>query len=115
MTKSSVKRWNFSTKAIHVGNEADETTGAVSPPIHLTSTYLQDGVGNDRGYDYSRVVNPTRQRLEKNLAALEDCQFGITFTTGMAAITTLFQPDSIPEYVRRDVPDGHECAFQAGT
>ena len=91
MTKSSVKRWNFSTKAIHIGNEADEKTGAVSPPIHLTSTYLQDGVGRDRGYDYSRVVNPTRQRLEKNLAALEDCPFAITFATGMAAITALFQ------------------------
>ncbi|MFQ6612143.1 MAG: trans-sulfuration enzyme family protein [Fidelibacterota bacterium] len=91
MKKTVNKNWNFSTKAIHAGNEADEKTGAVAPPIHLTSTYLQDAVGQDRGYDYSRVVNPTRNRLEVNLAALENCKYGVSFATGMAATTALFQ------------------------
>lgn len=85
------KDWKFSTKAIHAGNIPDEKTGSVSPPIHLTSTYQQDGVGKDRGYDYSRVNNPTRQRLETNLAALENGRYGITFASGMASTTALFQ------------------------
>ena len=68
------KNWKFSTKAIHVGNEADKESGSVSPPIHLTSTFKQDAVGKTRGFDYSRVSNPTRQRLEKNLAALDNCK-----------------------------------------
>lgn len=85
------KNWKFSTKAIHVGNVADEKTGSVSPPIHLTSTFQQDGVGRDRGFDYSRVNNPTRQRLETNLAALENGLYGIAFASGMASTTALFQ------------------------
>jgi len=83
--------WKFSTKAIHVGNEADEETGSVSPPMHLTSTFKQDAVGVTRGFDYSRVNNPTRQRLEENLAALEGASYAMAFTTGMAATTALFQ------------------------
>ena len=85
------KNWKFSTKAIHVGNEADKESGSVSPPIHLTSTFKQDAVGQTRGFDYSRVQNPTRQRLEENLAALDNAKYAICFSTGMAATTALFQ------------------------
>ena len=85
------KNWNFATKAIHVGNEADKETGSVSPPIHLTSTFKQDAVGQTRGFDYSRVSNPTRNRLEENLAALDNAKHAICYSTGMAATTALFQ------------------------
>ena len=84
-------KWGFSTKSIHVGNEADEALGSVSPPIHLSSTFKQDGVGNNRGHDYSRVSTPTRDRLEENLAALDGAKYAICYSTGMAATTALFQ------------------------
>ena len=84
-------KWGFSTKSIHIGNEADKELGSVSPPIHLTSTFKQDGVGKNRGNDYSRVSNPTRTRLEENLAGLDGAKHAICFSTGMAATTALFQ------------------------
>ncbi|MDP6533220.1 MAG: PLP-dependent aspartate aminotransferase family protein [Candidatus Marinimicrobia bacterium] len=90
-SKGKKKDLGFSTRAVHVGNESDALTGSISPPIHLTSTYEQDAVGETRGFDYSRVDNPTRQRLEENLSSLEGGKFGITFATGMAATTALFQ------------------------
>lgn len=85
------KNLKFSTKAVHVGNEADPTTGAIIPPIYATSTYKQDGVEKHKGYDYSRAANPTREMHEKNIAALEQGNRGIAFSTGMAATTALFQ------------------------
>jgi len=85
------KDWGFSTKAIHGGNEPDKEEGSVSPPIHLTSTFKQDGVGKNRGHEYSRVSNPTRARLEANLAALDGAKHAVCFSTGMAATTALFQ------------------------
>jgi len=85
------KKDHFETKAIRVGNTPDKETGAVSPPIYFTSTFEQDGVGRDRGYDYSRAINPTRQRYEANIASLEDGEFGISFASGMAATTALLQ------------------------
>jgi cystathionine beta-lyase/cystathionine gamma-synthase len=88
MTKTE---WKFITRAVHIGNHPDRETGAVSPPLYLTSTYQQDAVGQDRGYDYSRAVNPTRQRLETNLAALENGAYSVTFASGMAATNALFQ------------------------
>ena len=84
-------KWGFSTKSIHVGNEADKELGSVSPPIHLSSTFKQDGVGNNRGHDYSRVSNPTRDRLEENLAVLDGAKYATCYSTGMAATTALFQ------------------------
>ena len=89
MVKKS--KWGFSTKSIHIGNEADKEMGSVSPPIHLTSTFKQDGVGKNRGHDYSRVSNPTRQRLEENLASLDGATYAVCYSTGMAATTALFQ------------------------
>ena len=84
-------KWGFSTKSIHIGNEADKEMGSVSPPIHLTSTFKQDGVGKNRGHDYSRVSNPTRERLEENLASLDGARYAVCYSTGMAATTALFQ------------------------
>ena len=85
------KKNKFETNAIHVGNEPDLSTGSISPPIHLTSTYVQEGIGKNKGYDYSRGNNPTRQRLEQNIASLEGGYDAIAFSSGMAATTALFQ------------------------
>lgn len=76
----------FGTKAIHAGVKPDEATGAIMTPIYQTSTYVQDGVGNHKGYEYSRTLNPTRHALEKSLAALENGNFGACFGSGLAAI-----------------------------
>lgn len=88
---SDYDQYGFATRSIHVGNESDSNTGSVSPPIHLTATYEQDAVGKDHGFVYSRGGNPTRARLEENIASLENGRTGIAFATGMSAITSLFQ------------------------
>ena len=85
------KKNKFETNAIHIGNDPDLSTGSISPPIHLTSTYVQEGIGKNKGYDYSRGNNPTRQRLEQNIASLEGGYDAIAFSSGMAATTALFQ------------------------
>ena len=89
----------FQTRAIHIGNKPDKETGAVSPPINLTSTFEQESVGNDKGFNYSRGGNPTRKRLEDNLAALEQGTYGLMFASGMAATTALFQTLSSGNHV----------------
>src|SRR5918998_3210718 len=76
----------FSTIAIHTGSEPDETTGSVTVPIYQTSTYAQDALGKNKGYEYARTQNPTRSALERNIAALEGGRFGYAFASGMAAI-----------------------------
>ena len=76
----------FGTKAIHAGLEADEATGAIMTPIYQTSTYVQEGIGKNKGYEYSRTSNPTRAALEKNIAALENGAYGACFGSGLAAI-----------------------------
>lgn len=75
----------FATKAIHVGQEPDSTTGAVMTPIYQTSTYWQKSPGDHQGYEYSRGTNPTRKALEDCLAALENGKFGLAFSSGMGA------------------------------
>jgi cystathionine gamma-lyase len=75
----------FSTRAIHVGQDADPTTGATIVPIYQTSTYTQERVGEHKGFDYSRTINPTRLALEKQLASLEGARYGSAFASGMAA------------------------------
>ncbi len=81
----------FATRAIHVGNEPDPSTGAVAPPIFATSTYAQEELGVTKGYDYSRAANPTRTRLEQNLASLEAGIAAPVFSSGMAAVVALCQ------------------------
>ncbi len=79
----------FESLAIHGGQRPDPASGAIIPPIHQTSTFVQDGVGEHKGYDYSRAGNPTRTALEANLAALEGARFALSFGSGCAATTTL--------------------------
>jgi len=81
----------FSTKAIHIGQEPDKETGSVAPPIHPTSTYAQEEIGKHKGYEYARVSNPTRDRVERNLAALESGRSAHVFASGMASVTALCQ------------------------
>jgi cystathionine beta-lyase/cystathionine gamma-synthase len=83
------KKPGFATLAIHAGQEPDPLTGAVTVPIYPTSTYVQQGIGENKGYEYSRVTNPTRTRLEENLAALEGGLAARVFSSGMAAIHAL--------------------------
>ncbi len=82
---------HIETLAIHAGQSPDPATGAVMTPIYQTSTYVQSGVGEHKGYDYARTGNPTRTALEACLAALEDAQYGLCFASGMAAIDTLLR------------------------
>src|SRR6478672_10382618 len=80
----------FDTRAVHAGAEPDELTGAVAPPIYQTSTYAQDGVANPRGgYEYARSQNPTRERLERAVAALEGGRHGIAFASGSATTAAI--------------------------
>ena len=81
----------FGTKAIHAGVEADESTGAIMTPIYQTSTYVQEGIGVNKGYEYSRTLNPTRHALEKNLAALENGTYAACIGSGLAAIDCLMK------------------------
>ena len=80
---------NINSLLIHGGIDGDETTGAVNVPIYQTSTYKQDGLGKDRGWEYSRTGNPTRAALEKLIADLEQGEYGLAFASGLAAINTV--------------------------
>jgi len=83
------KQPGFATRAIHAGQEPDPETGAVAVPIYPTSTYVQQELGKNKGYEYARVSNPTRTRLEENLAALEGGITSRVFASGMAAINAI--------------------------
>ncbi|MFZ0322100.1 MAG: PLP-dependent aspartate aminotransferase family protein [Candidatus Sulfotelmatobacter sp.] len=83
------KQTGFATRAIHDGQQPDPLTGAVNLPIYLTSTYVQQGIGENKGYEYARVSNPTRDRLEENLASLEGAVAARVFGSGMAAINAV--------------------------
>src|SRR5690348_5327832 len=80
---------DFETRAIHDGQEPDPATGAIATPIYQTSTFVQDAVGEHKGYDYARVANPTRTALQACLASLENARHGIAFSSGLGATTTL--------------------------
>src|SRR5258705_10479085 len=80
---------DFETRAIHEGQQPDPATGAITTPIYLTSTYVQDAVGEHKGYDYSRVANPTRTALQQCLASLESAEHGVAFASGLGAVTTI--------------------------
>jgi len=81
----------FYTDCIHAGQSPDEKTGAVITPIFQTSTYKQDGIGKHRGYEYGRTANPTREALERNVAALEGGKHGLAYASGMAATDTILR------------------------
>ncbi|MCI0450760.1 MAG: cystathionine gamma-synthase [Candidatus Latescibacteria bacterium] len=81
----------FYTDCVHAGQSPDEKTGAVITPIFQTSTYKQDGIGKHRGYEYARTANPTREALERNVAALERGKHGLAYASGMAATDTILR------------------------
>ena len=81
----------FATKAIHAGIEPDPSTGAIMTPIFQTSTFAQPSLGQNKGFEYARSSNPTRQTLEKSFAALENAKHGFAFASGMAAIDTVMK------------------------
>ena len=89
MSKDETQGWGFATRALHIGQGPDPATGAVVQPIHLATTFAQQGVGRHKGFEYSRSGNPTRAALEENLAALEDAKHGLAFSSGLGAETTL--------------------------
>src|SRR5213592_1153706 len=80
---------DFETRAIHEGQEPDPSTGSLTVPIYQTSTYVQEAVGEHKGYEYARVANPTRTALQLCLASLESAEHGVAFGSGMAAVTTV--------------------------
>ena len=80
---------DFETRAIHAGQEPDPATGAIVTPIYQTSTFVQEAVGVNKGYDYARVANPTRTALQVALASLENAEHGVAFSSGLGATTTL--------------------------
>lgn len=81
----------FSTRAIHAGQRPDPTTGAIMPPIYQTSTYAQESLGVNKGYEYARGKNPTRECLERNVAALEGAQHGFAFSSGMGCVDSIMK------------------------
>jgi cystathionine beta-lyase/cystathionine gamma-synthase len=89
----------FATIAIHTGSEPDEATGSVTVPIYQTSTYAQDALGKNKGYEYARTQNPTRSAVERNIAALEGARFGFAFASGMAAIDATMRLVKAGEHV----------------
>ncbi len=81
----------FDTKVVRAGIKPDPTTGAIVPPIYQSATYVLEEVGKDKGYDYTRASNPTREILENNLAALDGGKYGIAFSSGMAAVDSMMK------------------------
>ncbi len=81
----------FGTKAIHAGQEPDPTTGAIMTPIYQTSTYVQESPGQHKGFEYSRATNPTRKALEDCIAALENAEYGLCFSSGLGAIDAVIK------------------------
>src|SRR5215510_1896544 len=79
----------FETRAIHEGQQPDPATGSLTVPIYQTSTYVQEAVGEHKGYDYSRVANPTRTALQLCLASLESAEHGLAFSSGLGAVTSI--------------------------
>jgi len=93
------KDLRFETLAIHAGQRPDPTTGAVMTPVYLTSTYVQDGPGVHKGFEYSRTRNPTRDALEGCLAALEGGRHGLAFASGLAATDAILHALSAGDHV----------------
>lgn len=83
--------WGMGTLAVHAGAEADPLTGAIMTPVYMSSTFVQESIGVHKGYEYSRSANPTRDALERALAALEGVDHGLAFSSGLAAIDAVLK------------------------
>jgi cystathionine beta-lyase/cystathionine gamma-synthase len=92
-------RRRLGTRAVHAGVVPDPLAGAVMPPIYQTSTYIQDGLGRNKGYEYARTKNPTREALERNVAALEGGIHGFAFSSGLAAVDAVLKLLSAGDHV----------------
>ncbi len=93
------KNLGFATRAVHAGQSPDSATGAIMTPVYLTSTYVQEWPEKHKGYDYARTAHPTRDALQKNLASLEEANFGLCFASGMAAASTVIEALSSGDHV----------------
>ncbi len=91
--------FDLGTRAVHAGQEPDPTTGAIMTPIFQTSTYVQPKLGEHKGFEYARTRNPTRDALERNLAALEGARHGFAFASGMAATEAVLKLLSAGDHV----------------
>src|SRR6058998_3250552 len=89
----------FGTRAIHAGQRPDLLSGAIMTPIYTTSTYVQEGLGKNKGYEYARGKNPTREALERNVAALEGGTHGFAFSSGLAAVDAILKLLSAGDHV----------------
>src|SRR5207245_6184005 len=89
----------LATRAVHAGKIADPLAGAVMTPIYQTSTYVQEGLGRNKGYEYARTSNPTREALERNIAALEGGRYGFAFASGLAALDAVLKLLSAGDHV----------------
>src|SRR5438045_211483 len=89
----------LATRAVHAGHIADPLAGAVMTPIYQTSTYVQQGLGKHKGYEYARTSNPTREALERNVAALEGARYGFAFSSGLAALDAVMKLLSAGDHV----------------
>ena len=89
----------FGTRAVHAGQQPDPLAGAVMTPIYQTSTYVQEGLGRHKGYEYARTQNPTREALERNVASLEGATFGFAFGSGLAATDNVLKLLSAGDHV----------------
>src|SRR3989454_12590218 len=89
----------LATRAVHAGKIADPLAGAVMTPIYQTSTYVQEGLGRNKGYEYARTRNPTREALERNVAALEGAVHGFAFGSGLAALDAVMKLLSAGDHV----------------
>src|SRR5215204_3205365 len=81
----------FGTRAVHAGQRPEPLSGAIMTPVYLTSTYVQGGLGRNKGYEYARGKNPTREALERNVAALEGGKHGFAFSSGMGCVDSLMK------------------------
>ena len=89
----------FDTRAVHAGQEPDPLAGAVMPPIYQTSTYVQEGLGRHKGYEYARTQNPTREALERNIASLEGAVHGLAYASGLAALDATLKLMKVGDHV----------------
>lgn len=92
-------QFGFSTRSVHAGQRPDAVSGAIMPPIYQTSTYVQDGLGRHKGFEYARTRNPTRDVLERNIAALEGGQYGLAWSSGLAATDAVLKLLSAGDHV----------------
>ena len=84
-------QFGFATRTVHAGQVDEPLSGAVMTPIYQTSTYVQEGLGKHRGYEYARTQNPTREALERNVASLEGGTYGFAFGSGLAALDAVLK------------------------